>query len=62
MSEDNKITTGDVVCLKHQKDDNKKRKFTVGASIDGEKYYIHWVYQGEFKQATVAKGALHKIE
>ena len=62
MAENEEIKTGDVVCLKSEKNSASPRKMTVGSAFSGSQYQIHWFYQGELRVATVHQDALHKLE
>lgn len=55
------ITTGDVVCLKSDKDKTLNKKFTVGSQHSGADYEVYWYTEGELKRAIINKKALHKI-
>tara|TARA_Y100001963_G_C6602504_1_gene363210 strand:+ start:371 stop:568 length:198 start_codon:yes stop_codon:yes gene_type:complete len=65
MAEEQKIDTGDVVCLKSEQNETgaKKHKLTVGARGNAHgTVYVHWFYQGELKSEIIAEKALHKIK
>lgn len=64
MAEENTLKAGDIVCLKSEKDENTKRKFTVGSSLSRTEVYIHWYYRpsGEFRTAQVNADSLHKLD
>lgn len=62
MSENNKIATGDVVCLKSEKDKNSPQKFTVGSIWTNDEYIVYWNSGGELKTAYVHQNALHKLK
>lgn len=62
MAESNEITTGDVVCLKSDKEYTGYQKFTVGSQHSGSEYYVYWYADGQIKSTVISKHALHKLE
>ena len=61
MAESNGISTGDVVCLKSDKDRTTFQKFTVGSQHSGSEYEVYWFNGGELKHQIITILALHKL-
>ena len=55
------ITTGDVVCLKSDKDKTIFQKFTVGSQSSGADYEVYWYANNELKRSVIDSNALHKL-
>ena len=61
MAQENEITTGDVVCLKSERDKGNKQLFTVGNEKSKGFYYLHWYHEGELKSQSRPVSILHKL-